>query len=299
MALLAGGIGVGLFVLVCAPQVWAPVTTARLDACVRRQRLRLTPANTAVVVRYLAVTRRWRALGLATVGSFALTAQLAEGRVTADLGGWFVGWFLGAIVAEWRLSRPPRGRRRVGSMMPRRAATDLSRTRRALPWLVMATVVVVAAAVAGPTSSADRSTLGRVITVTAIVLAVFAASIAAARRVVLRPQPTDGPDEVRQVDDALRAQSLRVLGGCSVAVGGLGLGVLVANSSWADRGVTVAIYTVVTIAGVVIGWLLSLGPGSRLRPRLRAPKPVAVSCRAGQSTAARSCGKTLPTLPSR
>src|SRR5262249_23950113 len=71
-------------------------------------------------IRYLAVTRRWRVTGF--VGGY-LASQLTAPDQTLLYFGFiplFAGWFLGALIAEVRVSHLSYGRLRTASLQPRR-----------------------------------------------------------------------------------------------------------------------------------------------------------------------------------
>jgi hypothetical protein len=91
-----------------------PVTRGRLTAFARRHGLVVTAGNGSLVIRYLATTRRWRATGLLA----GLTL--------------FAGWFVGALVAEFRLAASPSGPRRAAWISPRVPGSYLPRGAWAL-----------------------------------------------------------------------------------------------------------------------------------------------------------------------
>src|SRR5688500_8851547 len=88
-----------------------PVSRTRVEPFARRQRLTITAANGDHVIRYLATARRWRAAG-ATAGILAsVTAALPQGQLRVDFFLLFAGWFLGALVAEFRVAHLEHRRR--------------------------------------------------------------------------------------------------------------------------------------------------------------------------------------------
>jgi hypothetical protein len=204
------------------------VARPRLERFARRQRLLVTPDNGNQVIRYLATTRRWRVAGL-TAGlliSAASTAQLSavvidtNGRSEnrgVDVVALFVGWFLGALVAEVRVAHLAHGSPRVASLEPRRPDRYLGR----FSWTLVPAAAVVAAGVAAGTLLARLAgwaapdwTAGLWCLLSlAVAVTVRAIQVAVLRR----PQPLAAPD-VLEADDAIRSRSLHVLAGGGTAL---------------------------------------------------------------------------------
>ena len=189
------------------------VTKARVDRFARRHRLSVTAANQDQVIAYLRTTRRWRLAGV--VGGIALPAFFttsAEQGLTIGFLPVLVGWFVGALAAEARVSHLAHGERRAASLAPRSAERYVPPTVRAL--VPVTTGLCIATAVA----TVIAALAGREIppTAAAVPLA-FAMGVAAAvwmvwHSVLLhRPQPPTDPD-VLAADDAIRSRSLHVLG---------------------------------------------------------------------------------------
>src|SRR5689334_18536905 len=87
---------------------WVPVERRTLETFARRQQLRVTVANGPLLLQSLTLTRRWRTLGLSTGLSCSFLWAVRDGRVTINFTAAFLGWFVGAVVAEWRIAGLPR-----------------------------------------------------------------------------------------------------------------------------------------------------------------------------------------------
>lgn len=237
LAVLVGGLRVAQ----------GPVSRGRLERLARRQRLALTPANAPLVVRSLALTRRWRALGLSTGLAAGLLWALRDGSLTLNFLAGFLGWFAGAVVAEWRLAGPsPAEPRRSASLEPRTMSGYLRPASAALLALVLAALLV---AVVGTSAVAGRQQGQVRMEAVAWLLAALGGLALVAltlRRVVTRSQPPAAPDVIA-ADDALRARAANVLAGSAVAAAGVPtagvlelLGRVVADDgTWATAGLWV------------------------------------------------------------
>ncbi len=207
----------GVVALVARP--FGAVTRNRLERFARRQALVITPVNGSRVIGYLRTTRRWRGSGiLIALGcDLVRTAMGSNGfRVGLEV---FAGWFVGAVIAEWRVGSGSRdGVRRAASLLPRRASDYVPTA------LWMATVgafVAVAAFAVGILISANG---GRLTVLVWLLGLIATGSIVAlvARHVLHRPQALDGGD-VLAADDALRSRSLHALLGSGLALAGYAL----------------------------------------------------------------------------
>lgn len=204
--------------------IWAaaaPVRSPRVQQFARRHHLVITANNEPQVIEYLKTTRQWRVAGLAT----ALTAGLAwvtYAVITGSSGEIYVlqlfaGWFIGAVIAEARLARAPRGQLRRASLAPRAVSMYLPR----FPQVLLSATLGVSLAlgvVTGLLAAAGRGPDGRT-AVIALVAALISAGVvwAVARLVVTRPQPVLPPDQLA-ADDAIRSRALHVLAGSGVAL---------------------------------------------------------------------------------
>jgi hypothetical protein len=228
------GVAIVVIVLVAltATLSFRDVTRRRLAGFALRQALPITVDNGMQVIRYLATTRRWRGAGLlvAMLVEVGYQATLDRGYSVHLTGGAiFAGWFVGAVIAEWRIATVPIGERRVASLQPRRISEYLARPVLGLVAVVGAAVAVTELLVAVdvlPHRPDARWVPWLEITLTVVT---GAAIVLAARRVLDRPQPSAAPD-VLAADDALRSRSLYVLAGSAVALGGY-LGAQIVNAS--------------------------------------------------------------------
>lgn len=213
------------------------VTRARLERFALRQALLITAGNGPRVIAYLATTRRWRG------GLLLLSLVLAEIVAAAQHSGasqlnglaGFIGWFVGAVVAEWRVGGRGRdGVRRAASLVPRRLGDYLPRW---LAGLVVGAFVAVLAFDGWVLVSTDgnRWEPSGLLLLTLATAAVIAA---VARHVLTRPQAL-ASDDVVAADDALRSRSLHVLLGSGLALAGyllsLGGGIAARDTTWAGE----------------------------------------------------------------
>ncbi len=246
------------------------VSRARLERFARRQALDVTPGNGDLVIRYLAVTRRWRTLGLVVAFLAGVAWSLRDSKVTANFLAMFLGWFAGAVVAEWRLAAGPRGGpRRAAVLTPRRLADHLG----AVPRGLVAGLAVVCAVLAGiglvgalaGSRAVDRSDLGLGVLGAALAVGVPAA---VARDVLDRAQPAGLAPDVLAADDAVRDRSIAVLAGCAVAFLGWPVALLlVAAGDAAGVAVTPALLALVAVVVLpLLGWLVATVPQRVRRP---------------------------------
>ncbi len=239
---------VGVLVLVPAVLLWhavdGPVSLGRVQRFARRTRLQVGPSNVDLVVRYLATTRRWRSCGLALAYFVVMAGALARGSVKVDLLVLAVGWFAGALAAEWRVSGAAGGPGpRAASLARRSRRTHLATTARWVGGAVTAYAggLAVLALVAVLLGKAPAGSLSAVLPL----LLIGGAVRLAQRRALLRPQPA-GHAELIAADDAVRARSLTVLTGCQVAL------ILLLSPPLADPAFRVLPDTAAAAAGVVV-----------------------------------------------
>lgn len=176
-----------------------PMTRSRVLAFARHHRLAVTPDNGNAIIRYLAVTRRWRSAGLGVAASIGLAWAFLSGA-SVTLLAIFAGWFAGALVAELHLAIMSHGTKRSASLRPRRPEDYVSPLVWWLPVLLAAVGVPVMVVAGGSTSWL------------AAALLVLAIVVFVRRRVLLRAQPAAEPDVVA-ADDAVRSRSMHVLSG--------------------------------------------------------------------------------------
>lgn len=206
---LLAAIAVGFPLLLAASLGYGPVSRSRLEAFARLHRLPVTADNGNQVIRYLAVTRRWRCAGLGAGAAAAVAWSLPFQRVTVSSLALVAGWFAGALAAELHLARTVRGQRRAAWLrsrtprdyvgvfvwwLPAAGALALG-----VPWALAATVRALEQPGAWPSGA---GTIGG--------LLVLGGALLIRRRILLRAQPPAAPDVV-DADDAIRSRSLHVL----------------------------------------------------------------------------------------
>lgn len=188
--------------------------------------LGLTHENRSIVSHYLKWTRRCRTAG-GVAGFLAPTIYfevVSRGHQQEDVGGWavtlmFVGYLLGALVAEFAIAPPTRRREgavavqaRLGDHLPTYAVV----LQRGLA--IVSVLVVGLYALSEPdVRISDLPTAAQM-----AALGVGAASIAAVveavqRRIVARRRPVTTKVGVA-VDSAIMSSSLHVLAGGSIAL---------------------------------------------------------------------------------
>jgi hypothetical protein len=259
-----------LLVVSVATSPFRDVTRRRLERFAWRQALPITVGNGPTVIRYLATTRRWRGSGLlvALMAAVAYDATLGrEYAVHISGGEVFAGWFIGAVIAEWRISTPPVGVRRVASLNRRRLRDYVPRpivAAAAAVWaIVLSAELLVAAGVLPRLPSAGGAPWLELM----LTLIEGAAVVIVAWRVLTRPQPVAAPD-ILAADDALRSRSLYVLAGSALALGGYLGAQITAASGFAGPGSGYQLRDILEMVGVVVlpiaGAVLALSPRRRL-----------------------------------
>lgn len=263
MKVLAIALLVGLCSWIAVAAATWPVGSARFSRFVERQRLPLWVPDViecAPVRRYLATTRRWRVAGLAVAVCFSITAGLRLGRLGVDLSAMFMGWFIGAVIAEWRLRVRPEAVLRRASLTPRRAGAYLGLAGRFVPWLVTGAVV----ATVGVNVLIGRTLRWQNLIVLALVLIPAAMALVAGRHVLLRPAVSPEAD-AQIIDFALRSRSLHALSGAVIANGTFALTVLVWVSPVLDPSGSIVAPLIVFGVGLFAMWWVAVRPvASRL-----------------------------------
>jgi hypothetical protein len=191
-----------------------PMSRSRLTAFARHHGFTVTPDNGNQVIRYLAITRRWRCLGLGV----SMSATLGWGMLH-DAGGSvgalsaFAGWFVGALAAELHLAAVRHSTRRTASLRPREYQDYVGPfVWWLLPASAAATLPVLVVLMGQPSVGWPVAAAWL-----AVSLVVLAGAMAVRARVLLRPQPAAAPDAVR-ADDEIRSRSLHVLSGGGFAL---------------------------------------------------------------------------------
>lgn len=264
----------------------APVSRTRVERFARRQQLPITPDNGDQIIAYLATTRRWRIAGLLTAlavgitwGAYQVTHGNGEGTITVlQL---LAGWFIGAIIAEARLARRPRGERRAASLRPREPSAYLSRFARAvLPAALGLSVAVAAVTVLA--HAAGRAMDVRLASLAATAALVIAAVVWTVRRRVLdRPQPALPPDHLA-ADDAIRSRSLHVLAGAGATLVLYAVNyqlVALRDAFPAAEAGFLAAEPLISIGAPVLGWIVATRPWSVSTHRPPAPPAAAAPTR--------------------
>ena len=249
-----------------------PVSRAQVETFARRQHLTITAANGVLIVRSLGLTRRWRTLGLWTGIVCGFLWALQDAEVTLNFTAAFLGWFVGAVIAEWRLAGLPRDSGpRSASLERRTVSRYLSRSAQVVLGLALLVLAVSCVAVllrAGATDGAV--TLRALVWISATSLGLVLVGLTL-RRVATRPQPPSAPDLVA-ADDALRARAANVLAGSVIAAAGLptaamfeliGAQVGGDRAGWASAGLAVLLLE------LVLGFLVATSAS----PATRRPLP--------------------------
>lgn len=202
-------------ILVLATTPFRDVTRERLERFAARQSLPITPGNGLAVIRYLATTRRWRGGGLlVTVAGGVTEAIVTHRQLPIGTAALFLGWFVGAVIAEWRVSVVTgHGHRRAASLVPRRAGGYVAAHVR-LP--VFISLVVLLAGQFAALAARPGYRMGVLLGAGVVAAAVIAA---VARHVLLRAQPAADLD-VLAADESIRSRSLHVLAGSALAIAG-------------------------------------------------------------------------------
>ena len=259
----------------------APVERRALETFARRQQLRVTVANGPLLLQSLTMTRRWRTLGLSTGIACGFLWAVRDGRVTLNFTAAFLGWFVGAVVAEWRIAGLPRtGGTRLASLERRTVTAYLRRTSGTL--LALALVVLVGAFIrvlllAGADGGVDGAAAVRQafawFAVAATGLALVALTL---RHVVTRRQPPASGDLIA-ADDALRARAATVLAGSAIAAAGVptaNLFALAGGLLVQDGSDTSALGVGIMLLEQVVGCLVATSPSPARTRALEGPVPA-------------------------
>ena len=233
-----------------------------MERFARRQRIALVDANAAHVVGALLITHRWRRAGLVLGLLIGAVWSLRHGSLDLNFVAGFLGWFVGAVIAEWRISRLDQGeQRRVAGLAPR------SISRYVTPLVLGVTAGVAAILLAVAIAALTRvgvtwSWVGWV----AYSLAVAAAMALTARAIVNRPSGF-ADESVREADDALRCHGLTVLAGSTVAAAYpaiAGLALLTAYPDGVPFSVDPAWTFLIVVVLVALGWWVAVrSPSAR------------------------------------
>jgi hypothetical protein len=251
------------------------VSPGRLERFARRQALVITPGNRDLVIGYLVTTRRWRVAGLSLGILISIGWSLRDSRITVNALTAFAGWFVGAMVAEYRVATLEARARRAASLEPRLLRRQLGTAARTLPVLLFAVAAVCAGA------SLLAAAAGREVRVALVLGHAVAAVLALAlpvlvgRHVLARPRPLTRALDRQFADDALRDRSLQVLAGCAIALTAFAAGDLALDLSRALDGTQLGdllglVGALLPLAGPICGWVVAT------RARSRPPAPAAL-----------------------
>jgi hypothetical protein len=249
--------GAGLLIALVVGQAWGPVSRGQLLRFARRQELVITPTNGELVIRYLAHTRRWRVAGVVVGIAVAAAANLTVGWwfVTAL----FVGWFIGAAIAEVRLAGGPPGARRVASLQPRTFHRYVDR----FSWYLLPVTLVFAVTVAIVAIPEARAV--RQITLLVLAIGITATAMVTRSRIVARAQPYEQV-ELIGADDAIRSRALHVVsgGGAALVLMCVGAQLHFYVSVRPMDSVAAGLAAIATYGGALLGWMIGTA-------RFRAP----------------------------
>lgn len=201
--------------------VIGPVNRRRVERFCRRQDLRLTTANGAAVLTYLAVTRRWRVLGLVITFVGYMVWELRRSALAVNVFGLLIGWFVGAVVAEWRINARITGERRSAVLIRRQPRAYINMTALTIMYLTVVAVLVGCLLVAYDGRHFHDATgaapARRALIIAVTVLVGFVIVLRAQQRILTRPRLVGAADVVA-ADDAVRSRSLHVLTGAAIAL---------------------------------------------------------------------------------
>jgi hypothetical protein len=250
-------------VVVVGAAIWlaliieGPVAASRVREFSHRKQVPLTDANSAAVMRYLGTTRRWRSAGVVVGLSYGLAAAWQQRVVSVNAATVFLGWFVGAMVAEWRFGLASEDERRVANLARRRGSEYVGRLRLMAPAVPFVSIIVATIGDLASDQSAERHLAAALSVVVGVV--VIGAGLAVGRHVLTRPQPASLDESVVAADDVLRRTSLRVVNGAvfallaGVLAQTLVLSTLDSSSGWAVVVVVVGAVGGVLLAGPILG----------------------------------------------
>lgn len=259
------------------------VSRARVEKFARRQSLFISVGNGPLIIRYLATTRRWRGGCLLITALASVLVPLAAQMFWPLHPLWqprlssvtlFAGWFVGAVIAEWRVSAAAAaGRRRAAVLEPRLLADYVRRPSRVVPTVACGALAAFEVFALGFVLARHRNGLVPVSGWVALTAVAGTLLALVGRRVLLRPQRQAGADLIA-ADDAIRSRSLHVLAGCALAIAGyLGTGLaqtMTAYSSVLQDGVAGVIGAVGGLFLPILGFIVA----TSTMPPIRRAVPV-------------------------
>jgi hypothetical protein len=252
--------------LLALPAFVGSVARERVERFAGRQALDVTADNGNLVINYLATTRRWRAGGMFAAAAIFAAWSVRRGGPTLNAFALFAGWFVGAVIAEWRVSIADSGARRAAMLVPRRRSDFVRRPARLLPIVaaVFCATVAVADAVGG--IAGRHAVWVRLLSWVLATVAGLLVLYAVQARVLSRPQPVVAAD-VLAADAAIRARSLQVIAGCAVAAAGVPAAALIGTLKIAyphlDVGEVNGFSSLAFLVALIVGWVLARAPVRR------------------------------------
>lgn len=256
---------VGVLAVVVATHVSrSPLKPGTVDRFARRQRLTITDANATHVVAALLVTHRWRRAGLVWGLAMGVLWSLRSSALTLHLIAGLLGWFAGAVIAEWRIGRlDTPGARRAATLERRTVTRYLTVEALALAGIT-ATALVALLLASGARTGTSGAWWGWVAYTGALVVTCALTAGAVMRR------PSGFVDsDVRDADDALRTHALGVLVGSAIAASYpalTGFALLAAHPDSAPPSTTAPWALLIMVAALLSGaWVAVWAPSARGR----------------------------------
>ncbi len=223
---------VGLVVALTLVWVTSRLPRGRTAAWADAHGVELTDVNRSFVEAYVTEGHRLR-LVCGFGGVIALGALGRGFGITVPVSGWvwlMGGYLAGVVWSEGWLTRLPEGTRRAASLTPRRVRDHLAGRLRVAQ--VLAPAVAVGLGVWALVATGSRRPTGydsdlvttptatlrwTVATIAAGVVVVTTGVTVLQRRIITKPRPEAAPDLLR-ADDAIRAASVHLLSGTSIAI---------------------------------------------------------------------------------
>jgi hypothetical protein len=229
-----------------------PVGIGAIVTFADRQRLHPPDiVHNTYVLQYLSTTRRWRVGGLVVAFVFAFGTGIRAGRIGIDLGAAFLGWFAGALIAEWRLNVHRDTARRTAFLTRRRLRRYLGMPEMAVMCLAVGALVAMAG---------HALIHGQVIPTVAVLVGNLVPVVVAgitARHILLRPAADAAPG----VDNALRSRSLHALSGAVTAYSVSGVAGLVLMSPRLNPSGSQLVPFAILVGGAAVGGLIGVARG--------------------------------------
>ncbi|HEY5050719.1 MAG TPA: hypothetical protein VII50_07440 [Acidothermaceae bacterium] len=286
------------FLACCLALPWWPLSSldrATVAEFAAAHNLALTPASGRYVVGYLVRNLRWRrwggfaGLALALVLSNAMThtatTTTSAGQDTTITSthtshslSWFlligIGYFGGALIAEWRSGATITGPRRAASLQVRDARDYLDPTFRRTTYRALAAGALLVTAAASWPGYRQSTSLAERIALLALLLLVVVVTQVATQWVARRPQPLG--DDLLTAREAVRTSCVNLLGGIGVAFAWFVLSWVASSSRAHSPGVINPVASLTTI----VAFVMSVRCWFRLRRRawttdFRHPRVVA------------------------